>query len=402
MVQFGKLSPTSALSLLFDRLERIETESLKCDRSELVVGRLLAKPIQLDRDSPACDVSAMDGFAVRIAELLAGDVPFVGECRIGEAPVELAPNSARQIFTGSPLPNGADTVVRLEHAETHEGQLRLLPDHEPAIGSDIRRQGENAKRGQTLLDVGSLLTPAAVSALASTNTGSLEVYRALSVTVLTTGNELVENSTDELAPWQLHDSNGPTLAAMLSGLLWIKQVVRKKVVDSLDSLTNELSNAVAESDAVVLTGGVSKGDYDFVSAAVKRVGGEALFHGIMARPGRPTLGAVVGNTPVIGLPGNPLAVLTSGRRMLMPTLRHLAGFAAPNLSVPTATLSKWQGKTIPLTWWRPVRLDADGLASLVSLRGSGDVCGPAASDGFVEVAPNSDELGPHPFYSWLP
>ncbi len=402
MVEFGNLDPASALEWMFRHIERVETESFPFDRSASAMGRILAQPIRLDRDSPACDVSAMDGYAVRIADLISGALPVVGECRIGKAPIGLEPNNALKIYTGSPVPQGADSVVRLELVEASGRQIRLSPECRPERGSDIRRQGENAKRGDLVLDTGICLTPSSLSAIASIGPKSIEVYRRLEITILTTGNELVTDPTSDLASWQLRDSNGPTLAAMLGGNSWVGQVVHKHVVDSLESLTKELQSAIVTSDAVVLTGGVSKGAYDFVAEAVRQSGGEVLFHGVTARPGRPTLGALVGTTPVMGLPGNPLAVLSSGRRLLLPTLRYLAGFETPDPPMPVATLSAWQGKPIPLTWWRPVKLGSKGVATLVSLRGSGDVCGPASSDGFVEVPPNSAELGPHPFYSWLP
>lgn len=403
MVQFSSLDPAAAIALLLERLESVDLEKVAI---ESAAGRVLGSPLRLDRDSPACDVSAMDGYAVRIAELNAGPVPLVGECHIGESPATLATGSALRIYTGCPVPQGADTVVRLEHAEVLDEQLQLHVDRQPTQGADIRRQGENSKQGEGVLEQGALLTPAAVSAAASIGATSLVVHRPLTITVLTTGNELVDATDDaleELPAWRLRDSNGPALVAMLSGIPWIAKVVHQRVPDSLELLTEHLAKAVAASDAVVLTGGVSKGAYDFVSDAITGIGGEVVFHGVMARPGRPTLGAVAEGVPVLGLPGNPLAVLTTGRRMLVPTLQHLAGCASSSEPLmPVVTLDAWQGKTIPLSWWRPVRLTGAGTATLVSLRGSGDVCGPAQSDGFVEVRPDSNSVGPHPFYSWVP
>ena len=112
------------------------------------------------------------------------------------------------------------------------------------------------------------------------------------------------------------------------------------------------------------------------------------------------LGAMVGSTPVMGLPGNPLSVLCTARRMVAPVLRKRAGFETSDPPATMAKLESWSGRTQKVTWWRPVVLAENGLARLVSLKGSGDVCGPAGSEGFIEVPPGSDSVGPYAFYPW--
>lgn len=391
---------SEALERLLQRVDPVEPEEVPLDASQLA-GRMLAEPICLDRDSPACDVSAMDGYAVRLRELEAGPLPLTGECRMGEPPAELAAGEAFRIYTGSPLPNGADTVVRLERANDSDGKLILKADANVPLGADIRRQGENARRGEPALEAGIGLSPAAITALATIGPSKVLVYRRLRVAVLTTGNELVP-ATDpsDPPPWKLRDSNGPSLTAMLSPAPWIESVHHTHAEDELEPMAAQLKSLVESHDAVVLTGGVSKGAYDYVPEAVERAGGETVFHRLNARPGRPTLGATASGKPIIGLPGNPLAVLTAGRRVLAPALRRRAGLAAVQPPSPVVSLTEWSGKPIPITWWRPVRLLQHGVAELVSLRGSGDTCGPAMSHGFVEIAPGSDSLGPHPFYPW--
>lgn len=393
------IEPQKAIARLAARIAPVGVESVTIGSA---AGRVLADELKLDRDSPACDVSAMDGFAVRHAELARGATPVVGECRIGEPPESLPTGAAMRIYTGSPLPNGADTVVRLERVTEADDEIALIEGSEFHPGDDIRRRGENALAGTTVLAPGVELAAAAIGAVATVGLADVTVYRRLRITVITTGNELDRSGSAELPPWRLRDSNGPALAAMFAGTPWVQSVKLSDSADSLETLTTTLTEALADADAVVLTGGVSKGAYDFVPEAVRKAGGEVVFHRVRARPGQPTLGAVADGKLIVGLPGNPLAVLTAGRRLLAPLLRRMAGFKTYDPPASLVTLEAWAGKPQSLTWWRPVSLTAPGVARLAALQGSGDVFGPAMADGFVEIAPDADGVGPFPFYTWRP
>lgn len=390
-----------ALTDLLARVVSVDTEPL-APAAHSLAGRVLAEPLRLDRDSPACDVSAMDGFAVRLAELRDQPLPIRGECRIGQAPETLPQGVVRRIYTGSVLPPGADTVVRLERGEVVEESLALLPGVELTEGADIRRGGENARAGDEVLAAGRQLTPAAIGALATIGPKSVEVFRPLRVAVLTTGDELVraDEPQEEIPSWRLRDSNGPVLTSLFAPLPWVASVERGHAVDTFKALTAKLDEAVRSADAVILTGGVSKGAYDFVPDAVRGLGGEVVFHRIAARPGQPMLGAVIDSTPVMGLPGNPLSVLCTARRMVTPVLRKRAGLGAPDPPATMVELEAWNGKPQKVAWWRPVERVADGIVRLVPLRGSGDVCGPAGSDGFVETPHGSEGTGSYAFYPW--
>ncbi|QDT69199.1 Molybdopterin molybdenumtransferase [Planctomycetes bacterium MalM25] len=390
-----------ALADLLARIGPVGAEK-RAPATDLLGGRVLSEPLRLDRDSPACDVSAMDGFAVRLAELREQPLPIRGECRIGQPPEPLPPGVVRRIYTGSPLPPAADTVVRLERGEVDQERLALLPEAELTEGADIRCGGENARAGDQVLAAGRQLTPAAIGALATIGPPSVEVFRPLRVAVLTTGDELVraEEPPSELPSWRLRDSNGPVLSSMFTPLPWVADVSREHAVDTLEALNEKLGKMAASADIVILTGGVSKGAYDFVPDAVRGLGGEIIFHRIAARPGQPMLGAMVGVTPVLGLPGNPLSVLCTARRMVAPILRKRAGFDTPDPPATMVKLEAWSGKPQKVAWWRPVERAAEGLVRLVPLRGSGDVCGPASSDGFIEAPPGSDGVGPYAFYPW--
>ncbi len=404
MLSFTNFLPEEGIQILVERIEPIpreqSRESIK-NFQEIagLLGRVLAEPLVMDRPSPALDVSAMDGFAVRSSEILAGPVKLQSECRIGEAPIRLEEGTAARIYTGSPLPEGADTVLRLEYANHREGVLSLADNQNLKMGADIRRQGENAQAGDEILPSGVQLTAAAISAAASV--GSIALRKPIKVTILNTGNEVLPSTAEAIPDWCLRDSNGPALESILLANRWIGKVNRICVEDELKALTDQLADSLNEADAVVLTGGVSKGAHDYVADAIQAVGGEILFHGLMARPGRPTLGAIKEGKPILGLPGNPLAVLTTGHRIVLPILRKLAGFANPRIQTQLVELDQPAKKTIDFCWWRPVRLLPEGKASIVKLLGSGDVCGPAGSDGFIEVPPNRTDVGPYHFYPWV-
>lgn len=404
MELFGDTDPATAVAELLEHTAPLEPEPVPLAEPADALGRVLAEPVTLDRDSPACDVSAMDGYAVRHAELLAGPLPLVGECRIGQSPTPLPAASATRIYTGSPVPPGADAVARLEWVEQGKDRIHPREDRPIRAGQDIRRRGENAAAGDTVIEASVPLTQAGVAALATVGATQLTCHRRLRVAVLTTGDEIIDPSSEagSIQPWQVRNSNGPALAALLGTLPFVATVTQQHVIDSAEGTAAGLREAVASADAVVLTGGVSKGNHDHVRGAIESVGGKRLFHGLAARPGRPTLGAVVDGTPVLGLPGNPVAVLTTSRRLLVPVLRRRAGVVRAERPAALVSLESWAGKTLPLAWWRPVRLNDDGRATLASLRGSGDVIGPAQTDGFIEAPPHADGCGPFPFYPWRP
>lgn len=366
-------------------------------------GRVLAESITADRDSPACDVSAMDGFAVRAEQLRAGSLPIKGECRIGEAPEVLGERCAMKIFTGGPLPEGADTVLKVEDAQVENNALQLTPGATIEPGQHIRYRGENGKQGREVLASGSALTPAAITTAASVTPGPLRVHRRVRVTIITTGNELVQPESAESEtppPWRLRDSNGPALAALLGSAPWLEVAPLKHGSDDPAALAELLTATLGESDAVVFTGGISKGEHDYVPSVIESAGGDLRFHGLKIRPGKPMLGAVLDGAPVVGLPGNPLSVLATARVALAPMLRRRAGFALPNERHAQMILESPSEKPLGLEWFRPVRKVADGLARLEQVRGSGDVFGAGESDGLVAIPPGETGVGPFPFIHW--
>ena len=363
-------------------------------------GRIVAESIHAFRDSPATDVSAMDGYAVRCSDINQSSLPVTGTATAGSAPMSLKPRSAIRVFTGGPVPVEAECVVRREDCLETETHVTIqVPMDSVALGQNIRRQGENAKVGDIVIPGGSLLTASAFAgAMTFLAKDTIEVFRRVRVHVLNTGDELIEFGRP-IEPWQIRDSNGPFLETSLNSMSWV-QTHRAMVCDHRAQTEQAICEALEQCDVLLLTGGVSMGDTDYVPDSIRAVGGQVVFHRIPIRPGRPMLGAYgPGGQLILGLPGNPLSVAVTFRRYSLDLIRHVAGFKhaqkVPNLQLDTSDTS-----SIELTWFRLAALQTNGNLALVPSRGSGDTASLIQSDGFVEIPPNCQSAGIRKFYSW--
>ncbi|MFN6162605.1 MAG: molybdopterin molybdotransferase MoeA [Planctomycetota bacterium] len=364
-------------------------------------GRILAERVVSFRDSPAVDVSAMDGYAIRIMDLRHGPLPVDGVASAGAVPLECPPGKAIRIFTGGAVPKGADCVVPREQCIEEVARVQInTPLESLRVGQNIRRQGENAPRGSVILAPGTLLHGPAISALVSLSEGEhVSVYDPVRVSILNTGDELVE-AGQPIRDWQIRDSNGPLLSTMLGSIPWIR-ASRTKIPDDPAQIRSALAIALEESDAVILTGGVSMGDTDHVPRSVVDCGGDVVFHRIPIRPGKPLLGAVGPQGQlVMGLPGNPVSVAVTFRRYALNLLRHVAGMAEATEVPLRVPVQCEDTKTLELLWFRLVQLQSSGTASVLPSQGSGDIIALAQSDGFVEIPPGVPSQGSFPFFPW--
>jgi molybdopterin molybdotransferase len=292
-------------------------------------GRVLSRALEARVDVPAQDVSAMDGYAV------SGDIP-PGERRpvivtlaAGAAPgLTLEPPAVARIMTGAPVPRGADRVIQVEQSETHGEHRESVSFAEPGQpGQHIRRQGEIQRAGDRLLPAGALLTPGALALLATHGYATAPVHRAPRVALLTTGDEVVPPET-EPAPGQLRDSHTDFLLAA-GATLGLGFTRLGHAPDSEAALAPLIEQGLS-SDVLLLCGGVSKGEFDFVEGVLGRLGCRAVFDSVAIQPGQPLVFAVHDREDgsrglVFGLPGNPASVMVTFWLFVRPTLRRLLG-----------------------------------------------------------------------------
>ncbi len=363
----------AAIDALADRLKRVEAEVLRIDEA---AGRILAEDLLADRDSPACDVSAMDGYAFRYRDYEHGRCFSVaGECSAGRPAVELPVDAVVRIFTGAPLPREADTVIEREQAEVVGEQVRFnLLTSQLNKGRSVRKQGENLKKGQVALEAGTFLSPTAVSSLASFGSAQVSVRRRVRVSVLNTGNELVSPGMP-LEVWQIRDSNGPLLESILHTMPYVVMNRRKSIRDDLDSMRAAVATALEDSDVIFLTGGVSAGDYDYVPQVLNELKVERVFHKLPQKPGKPIFGGVGPQGQLVcGLPGNPVSVAVTGRRIALPLIQFLAGHQASCLmGSPIQVTVASALNSSQLVLYQMARVNSYGEVVLDSNKGSGDL-----------------------------
>ncbi|HBE69847.1 MAG TPA: molybdopterin molybdenumtransferase MoeA, partial [Planctomycetaceae bacterium] len=319
----------------------------------------------------------------------------------GQAAPELPPGVALKIFTGAPVPANATAVVRKEDTreiiDAAAGNSIVLQS-QVSEGQNIRARGENIRAGQVVLPAGQLLAGTKVVAAASFGGAEVAVHHEVRVCVLNTGDEL-RRAGAPVEPWQIRDSNGPYLMESLGRQSWLNVRSSQHVPDALEETVQAIENELETADAIILSGGVSMGDADYVPAAIKQLGGHIIFHRLPIRPGKPVLGAVVSGKLVLGCPGNPASVAVTARIFGLPLLSKLAGIR--QMSDPVhVEVANPDDKTLPLYWYRLVRVVEGGCVELVAGRGSGDVVALAASDGIIAVPPGQKGHGPWPYYPW--
>lgn len=316
-----------ARELMQQRLKVVaETEIVELSQA---LGRVLAEDVISPIDVPSHTNAAMDGFAVRSADLpSAGDtarLKLVGESWAGRPWAgEVQPGELVKIATGAVMPLGADTVVIVEHT-LQEGDFVLLGD-DTQPGRNVRHAGEDLHVGESVLAAGTWLSPAEIGQLASLGFAQVCIRRQLKVAVFSTGDELVslaKHGNQELEPGQVFDSNRYTLCAMLERL-GVEVVDLGVIADTPEATRAIFEKAAASADAVVSSGGASVSDADHVSRTLGELG-DVTFWRLAMRPGRPLACGQVGEALFFGLPGNPVAVMVTFYQFVQPALRHMMG-----------------------------------------------------------------------------
>jgi molybdopterin molybdotransferase len=327
-------------------------------------GRVLAADVFAVTDIPAFNQSAMDGYALSFAGFeLHKTLTIHGEVPAGDPELSLLqPNEAMRIFTGAPTPSGADTVVMQEKVRVNNDQLYILDDQLKA-GTNVRLKGSEIKAGELVLPKGQKLTPAAVGFLATTGVAEVTVYPTPVMSIIVTGNEL-QQPGKTLLHGQVYECNSFQLRAALQALQ-IGEVPVFEAKDDPQVVKDTLQNALENSDVVLLTGGVSVGNYDFVPEAAAACGVTTLFHKLKQRPGKPLFVGRKGNKWVFGLPGNPSSVLTCFYEYVITALEQLMQIPTV-LKTVQVPLSKPYSKNAVLTFFLKGYYDGQTVAPLDS------------------------------------
>jgi molybdopterin molybdotransferase len=357
-------------------------------------GRVLAADVAAPTDLPAWDNSAMDGYAVRAADL-AGDaaVPVAAYLPAGSpGAAPLAPGTAARILTGAPLPAGADTVVPVEHVEEQGGAVRAT---RPVVaGANVRRRGEDLRVGEIAIRAGSVLGPAEVSWLATASRLVVPVHRRPRVAILSTGDELVPPG-EPVGPGKIHDSNAFAVAAAVR-LAGGEPVLLGIARDEREALRAKLVEGL-RADALVTSAGVSVGDRDYVREVLADLEVRQVFWKIDARPGGPTAFAVRGATPVFSLPGNPVATLLIFDQLVRPALLRLGGRRTVLRPVVKATFQETLRRKAGRAGFVRLRLERRGdelLAFSAGPQDTGILRTSLRALGIAVVPASQGDLGP--------
>lgn len=378
-----------------------ETERLPLTAAR---GRTLAAPVTAGTDMPRFDNSGMDGYALRYKDVdHAGWMAVAGINAAGEATKDLPAGAAMRIYTGAPVPRGADTIVMQEKVERKGDEIRLLAPCDK--GSNIRQQGEDCRAGADLLPTGTALDAKALALCAGAGAGMLTVYRRPRIAIVLTGDEITPAGTP-LTGGAIWDVNGPMLDALCHEA-GVEIVETRYVVDTRADMASALGGLAGQVDMIVTSGGVSVGDRDHVAGALHDIGAKTAVAGVAIKPGKPVTVACAADCVVLGLPGNPVSAFVTWHVLGRPLAARLSGKVGADDTrwhVRAATaLSHKPGRCE----YRPAKItghDADGHQVIVCAdhMHSADLAPLASADGLVLIPGDAEHLRQGELLEFLP
>lgn len=352
-------------------------------------GRILADSVISPIDLPPFSNSAMDGYALKLAELTAlKRLPVQGASFAGSAPSVLQPQTAMRIFTGAPVPTGADTVVIQEDVEIIDDCLQLKAGESYRVADNIRAQGHELAQGSVWFERGRQLSAADCGLLAAMGLAQVSVIRRPTIALLASGDELVTPGLS-LQPGQIYNSNHTLLLSILT-TLGCELVYSQTVADDLAATEQALAAAAAQADVILCTGGVSVGDADYVKAALESLG-ELQFWKIAVKPGKPLAFGRINSAAFFGLPGNPVSAYVTFILFVLPYLQALQAAPAEQLGAlpvqPATSLFAWPkaGKREEFLRVTARQIDGQLAVELLPNQSSGSLSSVALADGFVRV-----------------
>ena len=370
---------------LFALARPVPSESVPLARA---AGRWTAAEVRALRTQPAADLSAMDGYAIRHADL-PGPWRVLGESAAGRPFASaVGAGEAARIFTGAALPAGTDCVLVQEEALRDGAVLRLAGEGPDAPGRNVRRRGLDFSIGEVLIPGGERITPARLALAAAAGHGELSANRLVRVAIAATGDELVPAGSHDLSadPAKLPESNGLMLAAMLAGLP-VELVDLGILPDNLEIL--RAAFVAIRADLLVTTGGASVGDHDLVRPGLEAAGGQVDFWRIALRPGKPMMAGTLGDALVLGLPGNPVSAFVTALLFVRPLVAALAGAADPSPRTRAALLGEDLPANGPRTDYLRAAYDRDGCVRASTIQDSSMLLTLARSDCLIVREPHA-------------
>ncbi len=371
-------------------IEKILSQAVPVEETEIVdildaLNRVLAEDLHSTIDVPGYDNSAMDGYAVRSedCQAAANELPVSQRIPAGQVGAPLEPGTAARIFTGAPVPEGADAVVMQERCQ-QDGDMVVINTVVKA-GSNVRRAGEDIKNGSVVLQAGKRLRAQELGLLASVGLAEFKVKRKLKVAIFFTGDEIIAPG-QPLAAGQIYNSNRYTLRGLLqtAGCEIIDLGI---VPDTLEATVDVLKQAAESADLVITSGGVSVGEEDYVRIALEQLGELSMWR-IAMKPGKPVAFGKVDDTPFMGLPGNPVSVFVTFLLFARGLILKMQG-AENGLAKRVSVIADFDWPKIKRQEYLRVRLlqkDGQVVAQTYPHQGSGVLSSASWADGLVEVA----------------
>ncbi|WP_410766641.1 gephyrin-like molybdotransferase Glp [Haloferax sp. DFSO60] len=339
---------------------------------------VLAEPAAALADVPGYDRAAVDGFAVRARDTFGASRRAPNVLRVADETVE--PNTAVRVHTGSNLPDGADAVVMIEDTEQFGDELEVF--EALAEGENVGERGEDVEEGDQLFDAGHELRPSDLGLLRSVGAESVSVYERPTVAVIPTGEEVVESNPE---PGEVIETNGLTVSRLAER--WGGHASYRDIVtDDHDRLSDALESNL-DHDVIVTTGGSSVGERDLIPDVVSELG-EVVVHGVALKPGHPVALGIIEETPIVMLPGYPVACVVNAFQFLRPVIKHVGNLTERPLPTVEAALTRKLPSSPGTRTFARIRLDyseGEPLAEPTRTSGSGILSSVALSDGWVVV-----------------
>ena len=361
-------------------------------------GRVLAETIRSDRDQPPFDRVTMDGIAIASRSFASGRRNFRIEAvqAAGAAPSTLAlVEGCVRVMTGAVMPGGTDAVIPIERVRIADHVAHVDDSAAVAAGRFVHPRGSDRRAGDVVLESGIRLGPAEMAVLASAGRAEVSVASLPRIAVVSTGDELVAVDAPAIEPWQIRSSNDFAIAASLARA-GLGDASRALLRDDAERIVASLAALHDRHDVLILSGGVSMGEFDFVPAALERLGAELVFHRIEQKPGRPMwFGISAAGKPIFALPGNPVSTVLCMIRYVVPALLRASGCPTPAPEYARLTADVDGPKH--LTYFVPAVLGWEGNGAETAeprpTNTSGDFSALAGTDGFLELAPGRHQAG---------